>query len=100
MNLSLVLHFLCFIDIPSCCIPLRELFILSLGILSSTLWRCPCFHGFSVYPNLKDFYWAKEALRKLCGAKDKKEALRQSELVIMNLNASDDAKSPKMGKYT
>jgi len=38
-------------------------------------------------------------LRKLYGAKDKKEALRQLELSIMNLKASDDAKSQKMGKY-
>jgi hypothetical protein len=47
----------------------------------------------SQYPNLKDFYRAKEALRKLYSARDKKEALRQLELVIMNLKASDDAKS-------
>jgi len=47
----------------------------------------------SKYPNLKNFYWAKEKLRKLYGAKDKKEALRQLELVIMNLKASDDAEA-------
>ncbi len=47
----------------------------------------------SQYPNLKDFYWAKEALRKLYSARDKKEALRQLELVIINLKASDDAEA-------
>jgi len=45
----------------------------------------------SKYPNLKDFYWAKEKLRKLYSAKDKGEASKQLELVIMNLKASDDA---------
>ena len=47
----------------------------------------------SKYPNLKDFYWAKEKLRKLYSAKDKGEASKQLELVIMNLKASDDAEA-------
>ena len=45
----------------------------------------------SRYPNLKDFYWAKEALRKLYNAKDKNEAAELLELIIINLKASDDA---------
>jgi len=41
--------------------------------------------AFKQIPNLKDFYWAKEALRILYSAKDKNEAAELLELIIMNL---------------
>jgi transposase len=49
------------------------------------------------YPNLKGFYWAKERLRDVYRAKDKDEAAKLLDLIIMNLKASDDAELYRWG---
>jgi len=49
------------------------------------------------YPNLESFYWAKERLRDVYRAKDKNEAAKLLDLIIMNLKASDDAELYRWG---
>ena len=49
------------------------------------------------YPNLKGFYWAKERLRDVYRAKEKNEAAKLLDLIIMNLKASDDAELYRWG---
>ncbi len=49
------------------------------------------------YPNLKGFYWAKERLRDVYKARDKNEAAKLLDLIIMNLKASDDAELYRWG---
>jgi len=49
------------------------------------------------YPNLKGFYWAKERLRDVYRARDKNEAAKLLDLIIMNLKASDDAELYRWG---
>ena len=42
------------------------------------------------YPNIKAFYWAKEALRGLYQQEDKAMGARQLDNIILNLKAGDD----------
>ena len=49
------------------------------------------------YPNLKGFYWAKERLRDVYRAKEKNEAAKLLDLIMMNLKASDDAELYRWG---
>lgn len=49
------------------------------------------------YPNLKGFYWAKEALRELYKQADKAMATKQLDNIILNLKAGDDAELVRWG---
>lgn len=51
----------------------------------------------SRYPNLRGFYWAKEALRDLYQQKDKAVAARHLDNIILNLKAGDDAELIRWG---
>ena len=49
------------------------------------------------YPNIKAFYWAKEALRELYRQEDKTIAARQLDNIILNLKAGDDGELIRWG---
>ena len=49
------------------------------------------------YPNLKGFYWAKEALRVCYRQGDKVVAARQLDNIILNLKAGEDAELVRWG---
>ena len=49
------------------------------------------------YPDLRGFYWAKEALRELYQQEDRAVAARHLDNVILNLKAGDDAELVRWG---
>jgi len=49
------------------------------------------------YPDLRGFYWTKEALRELYQQEDRAVAARHLDNVILNLKAGDDAELVRWG---
>jgi hypothetical protein len=43
------------------------------------------------YPGLKEFYWAKEKIRRLYRQESRQEATKLLDNIIFNLKSADDA---------